>query len=113
MEKRVDASLLISFYGAMLTERQRELLGMYYEDDLSLSEIAQIAGVTRQAAHDAIRRGEAQLILLEEKLGLRARWTRMVAGLMAARDALTAGDGDMALETIGALLREEEEQDGV
>ena len=77
MEKRVRTSLLLSFYGPMLTERQRETLRMHEEDDLSLSEIAQEAGVTRQAAHDAIRRGEEQLFTFEEKLGLAARWQRV------------------------------------
>ena len=77
MEKRVDASLLLSFDGAMLTERQQEMLRLYYEDDLSLSEIADLLVVTRQGLHDAIRRGEQQLPTLEPKLGLRARRDRI------------------------------------
>ena len=113
MEKRVDAGLLLSFYGAMLTGRQWEALRLYYEDDLSLSEIAGLCSLSRQGAHDLIRRGEAQLFSLEQKLGLRAKWTRMCAGLGECREAITAGQLNQALRILDDLLREEEEQDGV
>lgn len=113
MEKRVDAALLLSFYGAMLTERQREMLRLYYEDDLSLSEIADLLGVSRQGAHDAIRRGEQQLLSLEERLGLRSRWVRMCKGLTACRTALEQGQTGPAMDIIDTLLREEEECDGL
>lgn len=113
MEKRVDAGLLLSFYGAMLTGRQQEMLRLYYEDDLSLSEIAALLGVSRQGVHDAIRRGEAQLVALEAKLGLRARWTRITEGLHTCRDALASGDTHTAMTMIDTLLREEEDQDGI
>lgn len=113
MEKRVHAGLLLSFYGKMLTERQREWLRLYYEDDLSLSEIAETSGVTRQAAHDAIRRGERQLEALEARLGLASRWVRICAGLETCRTALRAGDTAGAERIVEELLRQEEEQDGV
>jgi len=113
MEKRVDVGLLLSFYGAMLTERQRDMLRLYYEDDLSLSEIAALRGVTRQGAFDLIRRGEGQLLSLEMKLGLRARWTRVCEGLGRVKGALVAGDPLKAAAMIDDLLREEEDQDGV
>lgn len=113
MEKRIDAGLLLSFYGAMLTQRQQEILRLYYEEDLSLSEIAELSGISRQAAHDTIRRGAQQLLALENRLGLRARWVRMCEGLGACRTALNANDTKTALTIIDELLREEEEQDGV
>lgn len=113
MEKRVDAGLLLSFYGAMLTGRQRETLRLYYEDDLSLSEIAQLTGVTRQGAHDAVRRGEMQLLALEEKLGLKARWVKVSRGLADVAAALDRNDIAAARETVAALLKEEEDRDGV
>lgn len=113
MQKRVDTGLLLSFYGAMLTERQREMLRMYYEDDLSLSEIAQVSGVSRQGAHDAVRRGEQQLEALEQKLGLRARWQRILSGLSACRTALENEQTDQAILILNELMREEEEQDGI
>lgn len=113
MEKRVDAGLLLSFYGAMLTQRQQDMLKLYYEDDLSLSEIASLLGVSRQGVHDAIRRGEQQLVSLEARLGLRSRWIRICEGLTACRGALEGRDISGAMTIIDELLREEEEQDGV
>lgn len=113
MEKRVQTSLLLSFYGPLLTERQRETLRMHEDDDLSLSEIAQEAGVTRQAAHDAIRRGEDQLFHLEAKLGFAARWQRVCDGLREIQKALCAEDINRAAALAEAMLREEESGDGV
>lgn len=113
MEKRVRTSLLLSFYGPLLTQRQRKMLRLHEEDDLSLSEIAQDAGVTRQAAHDAVRRGEEQLLLLEEKLGLAARWQKMCEGLEKLKAALGAEDIETARSIADELLREEEAEDGV
>ena len=113
MEKRVQTSLLLSFYGPLLTERQRETLRMHEEDDLSLSEIAQEAGVTRQAAHDAIRRGEDQLFQLEAKLGLAARWQRICGGIREIQKALRAEDITRAAALADEMLREEEAEDGV
>lgn len=113
MEKRVQTSLLLSFYGPLLTERQRETLRMHEDDDLSLSEIAQEAGVTRQAAHDAIRRGEDQLFQLEAKLGFAARWQWVCDGLREIQKALCAEDINRAAALAEAMLREEESGDGV
>lgn len=112
MEKRINASLLLAFYGEMLTERQRDMLTLYYEDDLSLSEIAALSGMSRQGAFDAIRRGERQLLSLEARLGQRARWERIGEGLKACRDALDAQDMDGARTIIDQLL-DEEETDGI
>lgn len=113
MEKRVDCSLLLSFYGSLLTERQRELMRYYYEDDLSLSEIAALSNVSRQGAHDAIRRGEKQLLAFEERLGLRARWERMCEALRGCRNAIVKGMTGEALLILEDILRAEEEQDGL
>ena len=108
MEKRIRASLLLSFYGPLLTERQRQLLRDYYDEDLSLSEIAEQNGMSRQAAHDAIRRGENQLSILEEKLNLHARWARMCAQLIDCQTYLQSGDVDRASDTIVRILEEEQ-----
>ncbi len=61
---------LYDVYGALLTERQRELFELYYEQDLALAEISEEAGITRQGARDAIGHAEAALREFEEKLGL-------------------------------------------
>ena len=70
MAKDPKIALLLDYYGEMLTPKQRAVLRGYYDDDLSLSEIAQNAHITRQGVRDAIKRGEAQLLEMEEKLGL-------------------------------------------
>ncbi len=72
-KKLVEMSLLFDLYGGMLTERQRAIFDMYYNDDLSLAEIAENAGITRQGARDAVVHAEETLRACEEKLGLSAR----------------------------------------
>ena len=69
-EKNLDISLLLDFYGDILTEKQRSDLELYYNDDLSLAEIAEHTQITRQGVRDSIKRGEAMLFGMEEKLGL-------------------------------------------
>ena len=69
MAKNLDIALLLDVYGDMLTEKQRSFLEYYYNDDLSLSEIAENEGITRQGVRDAIKRAETILLDTEEKLG--------------------------------------------
>ena len=66
---RVRISALLDLYGAALSERRREALQLYYDDDLSLAEIAENTGITRQGVRDAIVKGENELAAWEEKLG--------------------------------------------
>ncbi len=72
--KPLEMSLLFDFYGETLTEKQRELFDLYYNEDLSLAEIAEYAGITRQGVRDSIKRAEHALREMEEKLGLVARY---------------------------------------
>lgn len=68
MEKNVRVSMLCQIYGKLLTENQLNVLNDYYNNDLSLSEIAENEGITRQAVRDVIKKGENKLFELEEKL---------------------------------------------
>ena len=68
---------LLDFYGEVLTPKQREMLNQYYNDDLSLSEIGENFGITRQGARDAIKHGETTLKELEAKVGFAARYRRV------------------------------------
>ncbi|MBR3613602.1 MAG: putative DNA-binding protein [Clostridia bacterium] len=69
MEKNVKISMLLDTYGKMLTEKQYKLLDDYYNNDLSLSEIAENEEITRQAVRDNLKKGENNLFEYEEKLG--------------------------------------------
>jgi len=68
MDKKVQISMLISIYGKLLTQKQFEFLDDYYNNDLSLSEIAENNDITRQAVRDIIKKGERKLFEYEEKL---------------------------------------------
>ena len=81
MERNVELSLLLSWYGAFLTERQRSLMALHVDEDLSLSEIAEREGISRQGVHDALKRAEEQLLEMEEKLGLTRRTRALDEGL--------------------------------
>ena len=77
MAKDLEMGYLLDFYGEVLTQKQREMLRQYYNDDLSLSEIGENFGITRQGARDAIKHGETTLKELEEKVGFAARYRRV------------------------------------
>ena len=70
MDKNVEVTLLLDFYGNMLTERQREIMTLYYEDNLSLSEVAEELGISKQGVSDSIKRSEKTLYETETKLQL-------------------------------------------
>jgi uncharacterized protein len=69
MEKKIEISMLCQIYGKLLTEKQFNYINDYYNNDLSLSEIAENYNITRQAARDNIKKGENKLFEYEEKLG--------------------------------------------
>ena len=68
MEKKVEISILWQIYGKLLTEKQYQYIDYYYNEDLSLSEIAENENITRQAVRDLIKKGERKLFEYEEKL---------------------------------------------
>lgn len=70
MDKKIEVSILCQIYGKLLTEKQYNFIDDYYNNDLSLSEIADNFGITRQAARDNIKKGENKLFEYEEKLGI-------------------------------------------
>ena len=81
MEKDLEIAMLLDFYGEMLKEQQKQFLEYYYNDDLSLSEISELAGITRQGVRDSIKRAELQLCEMEDKLGLVARFREVRRGI--------------------------------
>ena len=84
-------AMLYDFYGDVLTERQKEFYDLYYNEDLSLGEIAENYGITRQGVRDVIVRAEAVLTELEDKTGLIKRFHTMHSQLkQIAQDAQRA-----------------------
>ena len=81
MAKKWAVSYLLDLYGDVLTEKQRDVMVQYYNDDYSLAEIAENFGITRQGVRDAIKRGEATLLELEEKIGFAARSRALREGI--------------------------------
>lgn len=79
--KNLEISFLLDFYGDVLTERQREVMEQYYNDDLSLAEIADNFGITRQGVRDSIKRGEGIILDLEQKVGFAARYPAVQQGV--------------------------------
>lgn len=81
MAKNLEISLLLDFYGDMLTEKQRDVVELYYNEDLSLAEIASHSGITRQGVRDSIKRAESQLLDYEDRLRLADRFRKIQACL--------------------------------
>ena len=85
METIEKISLLYDFYGKLLTEKQRQVMELYHEENLSLAEIAEEFGISRQGVHDTLKKAEHLLTEYEDKLGL-------VAKLMKSRHAIAEID---------------------
>lgn len=98
MAKDLNISTLLDFYGPFLSEKQRNLLHHYYNEDLSLSEIAENESITRQGVRDLIKRGELQLKKYEEECG----WCQNVLALQQAIDS-DVSDADK-LDTLREII---------
>lgn len=94
---RLERSMLLDFYGSLLTEKQRECYDLHYNEDLSLSEIAEQSGVSRQGVWDNIRRAESAMRDIEAKTGLISRFSGIRKGLEELRPRL----GDLCRATEG------------
>lgn len=88
MSKNMDIAILLDVYGGMLTEKQSDTLSLYYNEDLSLTEIAENFGITRQGVHKCIRSAEDYLIQLEQTLGYAEKYRELCA-LTEQLDKLT------------------------
>ena len=94
MAKDLHFTLLLDVYGPLLTEKQRETLDFYYNEDLSLGEISEETGITRQGVMNCIKKCEQRLLELEEALGLVERFTSLKADTERLEAAVSAMDTD-------------------
>lgn len=88
-EKLYDTALLLDFYGTLLTDKQRECLEMYYNEDLSQTEIAERFGITRQGARDFLVRAENTLLEIEDK-------TKLVGRFHETREVVAALESELS-----------------
>ncbi len=108
-EKTLEMTMLFDFYGELLTEKQRDCFDLYYNDDLSLAEIAQEQGISRQGVRDNLVRAEHALREYEAKTGLLQRFEELqrdAAALEAAADRLLAKLQDGEARDIALSLRQ-------
>jgi len=82
----LNNTMLFDFFGDLLTEKQREYFDLYHNEDLSLFEIAESAGITRQGVYDIISRAEKSLIDIEEKTGIIKKWLETRTALEIASE---------------------------
>ena len=82
-------TMLFDFYGEILTDRQKEFFDLYYNEDLSLAEIAENYGISRQGVRDVIVRAEAAMTELEDKTGLIRRFMQMQKKVQGAKEIRT------------------------
>ena len=111
-QSMLTKALLFDTYGEMLTEKQRNCLDLRYNQDLSLGEIGELEGISRQAVRDNIVRSEAQLQEMEEKIGAVRRLRQLEAAAAelhaAAREADALGETMLSQKIRKALERMEE-----
>lgn len=86
MGKNLDIIMLFDFYHGLLTDRQAEVIDLYYNEDLSLAEISEILSVTRQGVRDLIKRAEGIMLDAEQRLGTVKRYRKEREQLKQAKD---------------------------
>lgn len=125
MAKNLELSYLLDFYGNALTEKQQEMMEQYYNEDLSLSEIGENFGITRQGVRDAIKHGESSLLELEEKVGFAAKYRQVQEKLTEMEQIIrkakfdnsgryggyNGGDFDRTLDQLLHIVRSIEESE--
>ena len=104
MEKNVKISMLCQLYGKLLTKKQYEFIDDYYNNDLSLSEIAENNNITRQAVRDIIKKGEKKLFEYEEKLLFMKRMLNQEKKIEKALSELTKIQKDYSDKEIANVL---------
>ena len=97
MAKDLTLALLLDFYGGLLTEKQAFALDGYYNQDLSLAELAEDMGISRQGVRAFLSQGEKHLRVFETKLGLAARLGEVSRGLAEMKEVISSGGDTVRL----------------
>lgn len=105
LEKIVQKGELLDIYGKLLTKRQRECLELYYDENLTLAEIAEHFNISRQAVHDAMRHGEEQLYTYEKELNIVTKRKERQNNIEKLK-ILLSGKMDSRIETLLDFLSE-------
>lgn len=112
IDEITQASLLYDFYGQLLSKRQREVMALYHEENLTLSEIAEEFSISRQGVHDALKNAERALDEYEAKLGLVAKFQKSseavdeIDAIINGVIAQLQGSEDTAAEPAKAAIRD-------
>jgi len=107
MDKLSFITLLLDFYGNLLTEKQKMIMSYHFEEDMSLSEISEELNISRQAVHDIIKRSEKTLIQYEDELKLVDKFLKQRQKLIEVRNLLNEIDDDeikKAIDIIDELI---------
>ena len=105
-EKSVRTGILLDFYGNLLTDKMREACESYYNEDLSLAEIAESSGISRQGVYDTIHRAEKQLEEYEERLGLLELFEKQQTRAKRALELINSGESASAAHELEELIEE-------
>lgn len=104
--KDLKINLLLDYYGDTLTSRQKEVMDLYYNEDMSLFEISEHVGVTRQGVHDLIKRSESSLLELDEKLGFIERFEQIRRASLDIEDAIEKAEALNSKNLYSSELKE-------
>lgn len=110
MEKKVEISILCDLYGKLLTDKQFEFIDDYYNNDLSLSEIAENNNITRQAVRDIIKKGEKKLFEYEQKLLFMKRMLKQEKKIEQVLAELSKIQNDYSDEQVADVLEHVKEE---
>ncbi len=95
-QKSLEIGYLLDFYGEMLNDRKRTVLDMYYNEDMSLSEIAESLGITRQGVRDLIKKSGDELLVFEQKLGMAKKFRSLCECTEKAENMIKDGTSSNA-----------------
>ena len=110
MEKKIELGMLCEIYGNLLTEKQKEVINDYANQDLSLTEIAENNNITRQAVNYIVKKGETKLLEYEQKLGIMKKQLeteKQIQNILSELSKITDNSSDKKVERILNSVRKE------